>query len=133
MRFRDRLMIFFSGRNGADQLCQTVMWAGLILTVSNLFLNSSVVALLVLLMLVYSTFRMLSRNVWKRQRENMAFLKVVNSVGKWIKLQKNKWKDRKTHVYRRCPQCKNTLRLPRIKGEHRVCCPCCRNRFGINV
>ena len=40
-------------------------------------------------------------------------------------LRKNKFRDRKTHVYRKCPHCKAQIRLPKVKGEHKCACPKC--------
>lgn len=42
-------------------------------------------------------------------------------------------RDRKTHVYRTCPVCKNVLRLPRVMGEHGVNCPACRGHFTVKI
>ena len=67
-------------------------------------------------------FRSLSRNVAKRRKENERFCG-------FFTLWKNKIRDRKTHVYRKCPSCKAVLRLPKAKGKHSVICPRCKNRF----
>ena len=133
MRFRDRLWRFWNGRNGADQLYQAMMWTCLGLMLLNLFLGSVLIYVLEMGLLAFATYRALSRNIYKRQKENRAFLSFFNRIAKWFKLGKNRWKDRKTHVYKKCPKCKNHLRLPRIKGSHTVCCPCCSNRFGVDV
>ena len=69
-------------------------------------------------------FRILSKNIAKRRRENEKF------TG-FFKLWRNKIRDRKTHVYRRCPSCHVTLRLPKAKGKHTVVCPKCKNRFQV--
>ena len=42
-------------------------------------------------------------------------------------------RDRKTHVFRRCPVCKKLLRLPRTEGEHGVNCPSCRAHFSLKT
>ena len=42
-------------------------------------------------------------------------------------------RDRKTHVYRRCPVCKNVLRLPREVGDHGVNCPVCHGHFSVKI
>lgn len=132
-RFRQALYHFFQGRNGADQLCRFLMWTGLTLSVVELLFPSIWLRIGVTAVFCYALFRMLSRNLWARQRENSRFVGFFGKIGKWFKLQKNKWRDRKTHVYRKCGACKNTLRLPKITGKHRVCCPCCQNRFEVNL
>ena len=124
---------FFSGRNGADQLYQCMMWFCLGLVILNLFFGSVWIYGLELLLLGWATYRALSRNIEKRQRENQAFLNFFSRIGKWFRRLGNRWRDRKTHVYKKCPKCKNYLRLPRIKGSHTVCCPCCTHRFGVNI
>ena len=69
-------------------------------------------------------FRMFSRNIAKRRRENERFCG-------FFKLIRNRFRDRKTHVYRKCPKCKAVLRLPKAKGKHTVVCPRCRERFQV--
>ena len=32
-----------------------------------------------------------------------------------------------------CPACRKVLRLPKIKGAHTVCCPCCGKKFQLKV
>ena len=44
-----------------------------------------------------------------------------------------RWRDRKTHVFRKCPHCKKTLRLPRVPGDHFVNCPLCHTHFSVHV
>ena len=113
------------------------MWTSLVLSVVNLFVRWTVphliVSLVALACVCWATYRMLSRNIYKRQKENRAFTRFWKSIGGWFKLTKNRIKDRKTHVYHKCPSCKRVLRLPRIKGKHTVCCPCCSNRFDMTV
>jgi len=132
-RFRQAMYRFFSGRNGVDQLCSALMWLGLTISVVELLFPSVWLRLTFTAVFGYAAFRMLSRNLQARQRENFRFVRFFGRIGKWFLLQKNKWRDRKTHVYRKCNNCKNTLRLPKITGQHRVCCPCCQNRFEVKL
>ena len=133
MRGNRWLWRFFSGRNGADQLYQCMMWLCLGLVIVNLFFGSLWIYIAEIVILGLATYRLLSRNVIKRQQENRAFLSFFSGIGKWFKRLGNRWRDRKTHVYKKCPKCRNYLRLPRIKGAHTVCCPCCTHRFGVDI
>lgn len=134
MRLREKLWRFWSGRNGADQLYQLLMWLVLILMIVNLFVGSWIFSLFNLAVLGYATFRLLSRNISGRQRENQAYLRLLAGVKGKFKLCRNRFRDRKTHIYRKCPACHRMLRLPKInRGVHTVCCPCCGNRFQTNV
>ena len=133
MSFRERLYRFFSGRNGSDALGRTVLFAALAVDIANLFLNSLILYVIAMILLAYSFFRMFSRNVYKRQVENQRFCRAFRPIKNFFVLRKNKRRDRKTHVYKKCPRCKKVLRLPRVSGEHTVKCPCCQNRFGMKI
>ena len=80
--------------------------------------------LLTIPLIVIIFFRMFSRNVQKRRRENDRFCG-------FFRLRRNKIRDRKTHVYRKCPKCRAVLRLPKARGKHSVVCPRCKNRFEV--
>ena len=133
MRFRERFQRFMAGRYGADRLYHFLLAICFILIVINLFIGSFVLSLLELAILGYATFRTLSKNIYKRQQENLKFLKLIEKPMKFLNLQKCKKRDRKTHVYRKCPSCKNNLRLPKQKGKHTAVCPRCSRRFEVNI
>ena len=133
MRFQDRMARFFGGRNGGDALGRFCLFAALAIDIVNLFIGSMILYLVALLLLCYSLFRIFSRNIYRRQVENQRFCRFWRRFGGVFILQKNKIRDRKTHVYHRCPHCKKVLRLPRVSGEHTVRCPSCRNRFEMRI
>lgn len=58
------------------------------------------------------------------------FLKKMRN---FLLLQKNKLRDRRTHVYRECPFCHAVLRLPKRPGAHSVKCPRCSEHFDVTV
>ena len=126
------------GRYGGDRLNQVYLWlyvaVVLIYAVVSLFIPSTAVKTNTVVWLVYMVlsltlivvifFRMFSRNIAKRRRENERFCG-------FFKLIRNRYRDRKTHVYRKCKKCKAVLRLPKAKGKHSVVCPRCQNRFRV--
>ena len=134
-KFRNKLYKFMYGRYGmygTDKLNRVltyVYFAFIIIgTIVGLFIQSIWFYLayyaVITAMLVWIFFRMFSKNIVARRRENERFCNF------WI-LRKNKRRDRKTHIYRKCPACKAVLRLPRAKGKHTVVCPNCKNRFDV--
>ncbi|MBE6601492.1 MAG: hypothetical protein E7637_03170 [Ruminococcaceae bacterium] len=131
--FRERFFAFWMGRNGNDALGITVFWVAVVINIVNLFLGLAWLACLSVLLSVYYLFRIFSRNVIKRRRENQAFCAFWKRIKNFFVLQKNQRKDRKTHVYKKCVFCKKVLRLPRIKGSHTVRCPCCDRRFDMTI
>lgn len=131
-KFKNKLYGFMYGRYGSDKLgnCMMIAYVVIILlyTVLQFFVSSVwfdlVIWLLSIALVVTIIFRMFSRNIVKRRRENDKFCG-------FFKLRRSKFKDRKTHVYRKCPSCKAILRLPRAKGKHSVVCPRCKHRFTV--
>lgn len=120
------------GRYGTDKLNKLLMvvyfvWI-LVGTVISIFARSVWYDVfyyaLTAAMLIWIFFRMFSRNIAARRRENDRFFG-------FFKLRKNKFRDRKTHVYRKCPSCSAVLRLPKADGKHFVVCPRCKNRFEV--
>lgn len=124
------------GRYGQDLLNTTLLWVGVALSLVNTFFRSYIAYALLCVLLALVTFRFLSRNVYKRRAENEKNVKLLNAVRGWIKLQKDRFRDRKTHIYRKCPHCKAVLRLPRVKGaaaSRGVTCPRCSKHFDVRT
>ena len=88
---------------------------------------------LLLVLIIWTFYRVFSRNIASRQAENQAFLRVINRIKSTTKLMFKRIRDLGTHRYRRCPSCQTQLRLPRKVGTHTVKCPRCDNRFQVRV
>lgn len=131
--FRERLARFFYGRNGFDTLAKAAWWTALILMLVDMIVGTLWLWILEMLLYGYSVFRVMSKKCFKRQKENRRFQRIIGTPKRIFRLRRSKWRDRKTHVYRKCPKCKNVLRLPKVKGAHTVNCPCCHNRFDMKI
>ncbi len=132
-RLRERFYIFMQGRYGTDQFYNFLIAIYFIILVVNLFVGSFILSMIELLLLIYMFFRVFSRNIYKRQKENNTYLRLSRKPKDFFKLTKNKFRDRKTHVYKTCPACKSTLRLPKVKGKHTAVCPRCARRFDVRI
>ncbi len=141
MSFREKLARFFYGRYGIDGLyygllvSYFVVWTAQLITglfTQNLIVKYAFWAVQTAI-LFFMVFRMLSRNIYRRRRENDAFMKVFRSTKSFFLLTKNRIRDFKSYRYRKCPHCKAMLRLPKRKGEHPVVCPRCKKRFTAKV
>ena len=82
-----------------------------------------------LVLLIWSYFRMFSKNVSKRYQENVRFLalkrKITGPIAKrWAHL-----KQRKTHVFFKCPSCGQKMRTLKGQGEKHITCPKCHTQF----
>jgi len=140
MRFRQRLAAFMYGRYGADTLywwslgAYAVLWVLRIILARFGFTAANIVlGIIGTFIIVFAIFRFMSRNIYKRSAENRKFRKILGSVKGKFTLIRDMIRDRKTHVFKKCPSCKAVLRLPRRSGEHTVRCPKCSNRFDVKV
>ena len=119
-RLGEALRRFMYGRYGTDQLGLTLLIFGLVLSVlGGLF--SGLLVLVSYVVLIYYIFRIFSRNIPARRRENAWFLRVLAPL-----------RDR-AHRYYRCPSCRKTVRVPRGKGKIIISCPSCGTRFEKRV
>ncbi len=135
---RYKIAAFMQGRNGADQLTAISLIVYAILAAVRVFFRRRLAAYyiiggLMLLVLAYAIFRVLSKNVYKRQRENEIFRQVWLKIRPKLILFKDRIKDIKTKRYRTCPGCKNVLRLPYSRGKHTVRCPRCGREFSVRI
>ena len=129
MRFREKLVRFMAGRYGGDQLNNFLLVIVMLIIAVNMFVGSYIMVAVYMLLWGWSIFRMMSRNIYKRQAENVKFLKLWNPVKGWFKLVKNKWRDRKTHKYFRC-SCGAVLRVPKGRGDIVITCPKCKDKIS---
>ena len=121
------------GRYGTDQLFNFMTAVSMILLIVSLFFRASVagtvlwIAALVLLILGYC--RCFSRKTGKRFRENQKYLKVRSKVTGRFRALFDRIKQSKTHRFYKCPNCKQTVRVPKGKGKIRIRCPKCGESF----
>lgn len=133
MRLKQKFASFMYGRYGPDNLYNFLTVLYLILILLNFFLRSIILAVVEIVLIFTVLYRFFSRNIYKRSAENRKYLEIKNKIKGFFSLSKSKARDRKTHIYKKCPSCKAVLRLPRKKGAHTVRCPKCSNRFEVKV
>lgn len=121
-RIGDWFRNFMMGRYGSDKLNLCLLAVGIVLMLLGSILGSrytwaAFLSLLCYVPLVWCIFRMYSRNLEARRRENAAFVNFFAHL-----------KDRE-HRYYRCPKCRQTVRVPRGRGKINIRCPKCGERF----
>ena len=120
---------FMYGRYGNDELTKFLMIASLVLLIISMIPFLWPISILPLALMGWSTFRSLSRKFDKRRRELNYYLRIKKPVVNFFKLSRNKWRDRKTHIYFKCKKCKAVLRVPKGKGSIVVICTRCKDRI----
>lgn len=118
---------FMYGRYGVDQFGNFLFISYIILFVISLFVPF--VSFLCYAVIIYSLYRIFSKQIYKRNMENEWFLAKTSGIRKFFNRQKNKWKYRKTHKYLKCPHCHQYLRVPKGKGDITITCPTCHQQF----
>jgi len=123
---------FFIGRNGTDQLNIALAAASIALTVLSWFLFRNTLTSMAYVTMGIMLFRMISRNINARQRENMAFLQMA---GKWgEKIPSGRARSTQTwsgpnYRYLNCPGCNQQIRVPGGKGNIKITCSKCGRVF----
>jgi len=79
--------------------------------------------------LIYSTYRLFSRDIAARQSENRRYLFYRNKVVHFFSEHWQRFRNRKEYAYFSCPKCKTTLRVPRGKGNITISCRNCSAKF----
>ena len=130
---KEKLRQFMIGRYGVDDLSRAQIIVSMVLLLVSTFLSAffrvNILYWLGLALLIYSHFRILSRNVSKRYEENQRYLNAkYRAVVKKNNLKK-RWAQRSTYRSFKCPQCKQTVRVPKGRGKICITCPKCKTEF----
>ena len=128
---RNAIHRFMYGRYGNDSL--NLFFIVLYLSLYLLFaLTHFELFYWISLVLVFvSLFRLLSRNIPARQKENAQFMRLAGPVIQWYRFQRTMRRD-KDHRYFKCPNCGQQLRVPLGKGKITVTCRSCGASFQEN-
>ena len=132
MKFKQKLAQFMYGRRGMDEFSRFLLIAVLVLIVLSWVTTGflrSIISLLELVCLVYCCVRVLSRDIYKRQKENAWYLQKKAAVRRWFTSLKDRWQQRREYRFFRCPSCHALLRVPKNKGKLLLTCRKCGNRF----
>lgn len=131
MKFGDRYIKFMKDRYGIDELYKFLLLICFVLIVINTFISNNIIRLFEVLLIVIIFYRYMSKNIKLRKKENDKYLEIKDKIIKLFDYNKKKYKDRNTHMYKKCPKYKQKIRLPLKKGKHTVKCPNCGNRFDV--
>lgn len=128
-----KIQVFMQGRYGIDELSRFLTILSLILLLlSALIRPLRILYFPALALMIWSWYRSLSKNIYKRQRELEKYLEIKDKIRREIKLIKDKYRDRGVKHYYRCPNCKRVLRTPEPPKHTTVSitCPMCGYTFS---
>lgn len=120
------------GRNGADDLSKLLSIVTVILLLISISCGSTARSFMFVIsvaMIIYTYFRIFSKNVAARRRENAKYIEQKQKIRSWFNLRRDMWKQRKEYKFFRCPSCGANLRVPKGKGKIRIVCKRCGTAF----
>lgn len=118
------------GRNGVDQLSIGLIIAYFVVSMIVSFTGIKAVMIIGYILWGICLFRILSRDIIKRRKENMVFLQWWNKISYKFRNKSNEIKSMKTHRIFKCPNCKLKLRVPKGKGKVTITCSRCKTEFS---
>ena len=113
---REKFIKFMEGRYGVDAFAKFTMGFAACDTLG-------------LLAILYTYYRMLSRDIQKRYAENQKYLSITSGIRQWFCREKNLMQQRKEYHIYSCPNCKQKIRIPKGKGRIEIDCPKCHEKF----
>ena len=119
---------FMYGRYGGDQLSWFLLAVYMILVFLSGLPHLELLSWLATLVLLWSFYRIFSRQYAKRRAENARFLTLAGPAIRWCKMRRTISRD-KEHRYFKCPNCGQYLLVPRGKGKITVNCRNCGVSF----
>lgn len=130
---RDKFNRFMQGRYGTDDFSRCMIIAALVCIVAAAFLRRTILGSILdfagFAVIVYTYYRMFSRNIAKRSAENRKYLEMTGDIRRRFQREKNLMNQRKTHHIYTCPGCGQKVRIPRGKGKIEIECPKCHVKF----
>lgn len=129
MEWIQKILFYMKGRYGYDELSKALFIIGLLLGVLSNFIGGQIVSAIGIAVLAFGALRILSREKTKRNKELQVYLKWKQTIlTRYYKL-KNRWAQRKAFTIKKCPNCKQKVRVPRKKKKIRITCPSCQTKF----
>ena len=125
---KEKFYRFMQGRYGIDQLNSFLMIVCVICFIVNMFIGSIILFFISYGTWLFVIFRMFSKNIYARNRENDKYLNFFSPLSRWLKLKLMSKQD-PSNKYFSCPKCKQMVRVPKGHGTVVVTCPNCQNKF----
>ncbi|MBQ8209181.1 MAG: hypothetical protein IJZ35_01165 [Clostridia bacterium] len=136
--FLMKLRSFMAGRNGIDKLTYGLLVVYCIFAAVKVFLRAFYVPYIVVSILQYAflgyiIYRIMSKNLQKRYRENAAFERFLTAWKPYFEHLKLRVQFIKTHRFRTCKHCGEFLRLKKVRGTRNIRCPRCGNDLKFHI
>ncbi len=125
---KDKINRFMNGRYGADDLNRALSILSIIFLGISLLFEFWIWKAVFACLAICTIYRMLSKNIVKRQSENEKFKQILKMSERQNDVIRRNHED-KNYKYFVCRQCGQKIRIPRKKGKIEITCPTCRYSF----
>ena len=133
MNWRNKFTNFMYARYGVDQFSRFIILIVFILCVLSMFIRTQILSLLILVLIVFTYYRMFSKNIYKRAAENEKYLQFISRFkrknGSTTYNNTQNAEQKKYYKYFKCPGCSQKIRIPRGHGKIEIKCPKCNTKF----
>jgi hypothetical protein len=126
---KDKLRNFMIGRYGVDQFSRFLLGLTLTVMIISMFAGRGILYIIAVLFLVFSYYRMFSKNCSQRYLENNWYLNKKNRLLNVFRKTTNTVRQKRLYHIYKCPNCRQKIRIPRGKGKISIICPKCHNEF----
>lgn len=116
-------------RYGGDQLSIFLLVIALILSFLGSIFAWAWMTIVSYLPLIFSIYRIFSKDREKRSMENYRFAILMSPVYKRYYKIKTAIKERKDYRIFSCPNCQTKVRVPKKKGKVKITCPKCQTTW----
>lgn len=132
MNFIYKLSKFMYGRYGLDALSKFLLKLLFWVLMFNILIHHYIMFIIEVLLLLIILYRVLSKKIYIRNKENQIYLRIKNKLLKPFNNIIRNIKD-KDHVYKKCRSCKKVLKLPLPDKREikRVKCPNCGKKLKV--
>ena len=103
---REKFIKFMEGRYGVDAFARFTMGVAFVMIILSMFIRNRVGAAfdtIGLLAILYTYYRMLSRDIQKRYAENQKYLSITSGIRQKFNREKNIMQQRKEYHIYSCP------------------------------
>lgn len=120
---------FMAGRNGVDPLSIALMVLSFVLYVIGAVVASPILTLIYFAVSVACIFRMLSKDLEARHKENAWFTSITDRAFTPVRQWFVRMQNRNVYYYLTCPSCHQKLRVPRGRGRITITCAKCGEKI----
>lgn len=122
-RFLNKISYYFKNSYGIDKLSKHLYITGIIISLIR------PLYILGLVLIVYSSWRCISNNKYKRYRELQSYEHFISILAYKIRYFTNLINPNNAYKIFKCPNCSQKLRVPKKKGKITITCKNCKTSF----